>query len=303
MTDAVQGFVCVDKPAQMTSHDVVSRARRALGTRRVGHAGTLDPMATGVLVLGVGRATRLLSYATAGQKTYLATIRLGAATTTDDAEGEVLSRTDARSVSLDQIATGVAELTGVIAQRPSAVSAIKVDGRRAYARVRAGEQVDLAAREVAVRCFDVQSVTPTDEGYLDVDVTVTCSPGTYVRALARDLGEACGVGGHLRYLRRSASSGVDVAECVALDQVGPSTLLPVAELARRWLPAVTCTADVAEDVCHGRAVACSRLTWESPVDDAHQLLLLNPDGEAVAVGTVNADLIAPAIVLSDPPGR
>lgn len=303
MTSGPIGFVCVDKPAGITSHDVVAQVRRALGTKRVGHAGTLDPMATGVLVLGVGRATRLLPYATAGYKTYRATIRLGAATTTDDAEGEVLSSADARTVTSARIAAGVQALTGSIAQRPSAVSAIKVGGRRAYARVRAGEDVVLAAREVTVSQFEVHTVTRTDGGYLDLDATVTCSPGTYVRALARDLGERCGVGGHLRSLRRTEASKVDAAECVALADVEPTSLMPVAHLATRWLTTVQSPADVAEDICHGRAVPRDRLLFGAGTGAEGPVLVVDDNGDAVAVAAVTADGAAPVIVLVDPAGR
>jgi tRNA pseudouridine55 synthase len=194
--------VVVDKPAGMTSHAVVSRVRRIAGTRKVGHAGTLDPMATGVLVLGVGRATRLLGHLMTGIKGYEATIRLGESTSTDDAEGESLAVVDATGLDPEDVTTALRAFVGDIEQRPSAVSAIKVDGQRAYARVRAGEQVDLPARPVTVESIDVREVR-TLPPYVDVELSVTCSAGTYVRAIARDLGEALGVGGHLTMLRRT----------------------------------------------------------------------------------------------------
>src|SRR4051812_42670765 len=178
------GLVVVDKPAGLTSHDVVARVRRILGTRKVGHAGTLDPMATGVLVLGIERATKLLGHLALDTKAYLATIRLGAATTTDDAQGEILSTSDTSAVTDEAVAAGIAKLTGHIQQVPSAVSAVKVDGKRAYARVRAGEEVELAARPVEVSRFDLLC-TRREDG-LELDVMVECSSGTYVRALARD---------------------------------------------------------------------------------------------------------------------
>jgi tRNA pseudouridine55 synthase len=177
----------------MTSHDVVGRLRRLLGTRKIGHAGTLDPMATGVLVLGVLRATRLLGHLALNTKAYTATIRLGVATTTDDAEGEVLSTADAHQVDEEAVRAGMAALTGTIEQVPSAVSAIKVDGRRAYARVRAGEQVELPARPVTVSEFALDAIHRGDR-YTDLRIRVRCSSGTYVRALARDLGARLGVG-------------------------------------------------------------------------------------------------------------
>lgn len=242
---APDGLVVVDKPAGWTSHDVVAKLRGLAGTRKVGHAGTLDPMATGVLVLGVGRATRLLTYVVGADKEYTATIRLGEATTTDDAEGELVARTDAAAVPPERIAEGVAALTGDIQQVPSAVSAIKVDGQRAYARVRAGEDVTLAARPVTVSRFAVHDVRPValgDGTALDVDVTVVCSSGTYIRALARDLGAALDVGGHLTALRRTrvGGYGLDVAralEDLEAEPAGvPLPTLPLAAAARATFP-------------------------------------------------------------------
>ncbi|SFB55659.1 tRNA pseudouridine55 synthase [Amycolatopsis marina] len=205
----------------MTSHDVVARARRIMGTRKVGHAGTLDPMATGVLVLGIERATKLLGHLALDRKTYLATIALGEARTTDDSEGEVLTR--AEPAELEAIAdaaiqAGIAELTGDIQQVPSAVSAVKVDGKRAYARVRAGEEVDLPARPVSVYRFDLLGVR-RGEGTLELDVMVECSSGTYVRALARDLGSGLGVGGHLVALRRTTVGPFTLAAARTLEQL------------------------------------------------------------------------------------
>jgi tRNA pseudouridine55 synthase len=202
----------------MTSHDVVARARRLLGTRAVGHAGTLDPMATGVLVLGVGRATKLLGHLALDTKAYLATIRLGSATTTDDAQGETLSTVDASGVADEAIAAGVRSLTGKIQQVPSAVSAVKVDGKRAYARVRAGEEVELAARPVEVSRFDLLAARREGE-LVELDVMVECSSGTYVRALARDLGADLGVGGHLGALRRTRVGPFDLRVVITLDQL------------------------------------------------------------------------------------
>lgn len=200
------GLVLVDKPAGWTSHDVVSRMRRLAATRRVGHAGTLDPMATGVLVLGVNRATKLLTFLVGCDKQYTATIRLGATTVTDDAEGDITATTDTAEVTRERIEHAVADLTGDIMQVPSSVSAIKIDGKRSYHRVREGEDVELPARAVTVSSFVVHDVREADfdgVSVLDVDVTVDVSSGTYVRALARDLGAALGVGGHLTALRRT----------------------------------------------------------------------------------------------------
>lgn len=213
------GLLIVDKPAGWTSHSVVGACRRICGTRKVGHAGTLDPMATGVLVVGVNRATRLLTYLVGADKTYTATIRLGQATTTDDAEGEITARTGAQ-IARAQVEAQLAHLTGEIEQIPSSVSAIKVDGKRAYARVRAGEQVTLAARPVTIHEFtvnDVHQVAATDSTPVaDVDVRVRCSSGTYIRALARDLGKELGVGGHLTALRRTEVGPFDVASAMTL---------------------------------------------------------------------------------------
>ena len=205
MTEADSGILVIDKPGGMTSHDVVARARRILGTRKVGHAGTLDPMATGVLILGVGRATRLLGHLALRDKRYLATVRLGASTVTDDVEGDVLTAAPAEAVqALDDadIEAALARLVGTIQQRPSSVSAVKVDGRRAYDRVRSGEDVSLPARTVVVSSIEVRDMRWLP-GFVDVDIDVTCSTGTYIRALARDAGDDLGVGGHLTSLRRT----------------------------------------------------------------------------------------------------
>jgi tRNA pseudouridine55 synthase len=216
---APDGLLVVDKPAGWTSHDVVGRARRLCATRKVGHAGTLDPMATGVLVLGIGRATRLLTFLVGCDKDYTATIRLGQATITDDAEGEVTAIAPADGVTPERLATAVADLTGELQQVPSSVSAIKVNGERSYHRVRAGEEVDLPARPVTVSRFDVLATRAGDvDGIpvLDVDVEVTVSSGTYVRALARDLGAALGVGGHLTALRRTRVGAFTLPEAHGL---------------------------------------------------------------------------------------
>ena len=221
------GLVVVDKPDGMTSHDVVARVRRIMGTRKVGHAGTLDPMATGVLVLGIERATKLLGHLALDTKAYLATIRLGSATTTDDAQGETLSTSDTSGVTDEAVTAGIAKLTGHIQQVPSAVSAVKVDGKRAYARVRAGEQVELPARPVEVMRFDLLSAR-RDDG-LELDVMVECSSGTYVRALARDLGADLGVGGHLAALRRTRVGPFDLRAVTTLEKLAeaPALSLPL----------------------------------------------------------------------------
>jgi tRNA pseudouridine55 synthase len=248
------GLVIVDKPAGMTSHDVVARVRRLAHTRRVGHGGTLDPMATGVLVVGVERATRLLTYVIGSTKRYSATIRLGQATVTDDAEGEVTGGASAAFVTEDRVRAELAHLTGEIEQVPSAVSAIKVDGRRAYARVRAGEEVALAARTVTVYRLDIGAFRPAGDGLVDLDVDVECSSGTYIRAIARDLGAALGVGGHLTALRRTAVGAFTLAEAVPLDQLAeladPVTM-PLAAAAARFFPRRDASPDEARVLGHG----------------------------------------------------
>jgi tRNA pseudouridine55 synthase len=252
----VDGLIVVDKPAGMTSHDVVARVRRLAKTRRVGHGGTLDPMATGVLIIGVNRATRLLTYVIGSQKSYTATIRLGQTTVTDDAEGEVVATAATTAVTDAAIRAGLAAQTGDIDQVPSAVSAIKVNGQRAYHRVRAGEQVELAARRVTVSRLDVLDIRrPAGTGVLDVDVDVSCSSGTYIRAIARDLGNTLGVGGHLTALRRTAVGGFGLDESATLaelEQRAPDVLsLSMAAAARRAFPQRIADAEQARVLSHG----------------------------------------------------
>jgi tRNA pseudouridine55 synthase len=251
------GLIVVDKPAGRTSHDVVGAIRRIAGTRRVGHAGTLDPMATGVLVVGVERATRLLNHLVLTDKSYAATIRLGAATTTDDAEGELLTERDASKIAVAEIQAGLRELTGEILQRPAAVSAIKVDGRRAYQRVRTGEDVQLAARPVIVSRFELLGEPDYLESYCDIQVEVDCSSGTYVRALARDLGELLEVGGHLTALRRTRVGPFGLDQALTLAELGelsdPITLpLPLAIAAA--MPTRRLTEPEARELSFGRPI-------------------------------------------------
>lgn len=266
------GLVVVDKSPGMTSHDVVARVRRLAGTRKVGHAGTLDPMATGVLVLGVERATRLLGHLMLTEKAYDATIRLGAATTTDDAEGEVTSTHPVDAVRADDVRAELARLVGDIEQVPTAVSAIKVDGKRAYARVRDGEQVELEARPVTIHEIVVHEVALPD-----VRISVRCSSGTYIRAIARDVGAALGVGGHLTALRRTAVGPFDLAAARTLDQLADDfAVLPIAQAARASFPVVDLDDEQAADVRVGRAL---RMTL--PGTGAHAVFA--PDGEFLAL--------------------
>ncbi|MGY4859914.1 tRNA pseudouridine(55) synthase TruB [Cryobacterium sp. AP23] len=257
-SSTTSGLVLIDKPQGWTSHDAVARTRRLANTRKVGHAGTLDPMATGLLILGINSSTRLLTYVVGLDKEYLATIRLGAATTTDDAEGEELTRAPAGAVealSETAISAGIGALTGEISQRPSAVSAIKVDGKRAYARVRAGEDVELPARPVTVSEFELVGSTPVD-GFLELEVRVVCSSGTYIRALARDLGAGLGVGGHLTSLRRTRIGpfGIDAAD--PLDQLDVArALIGPADAACRLFDRLDLDEQQALELSQGKRIA------------------------------------------------
>jgi tRNA pseudouridine55 synthase len=252
----VPGLVVVDKPAGITSHDVVARVRRLAGTRKVGHAGTLDPMATGVLVLGVDRATRLLGHLMLTEKRYDATIRLGVATTTDDAEGEVVATADPAAlaaVTEEQVRAALASYVGEIEQVPTAVSAIKVDGKRAYQRVRDGEEVELPARRVTVHDLTVREVVGAE-----VQVSVRCSSGTYIRAIARDVGRDLGVGGHLTALRRTAVGTFDLPVAHTLEQLADDfVVVPIAEAARATFAAADLDDAEAGDVRVGRRLARS----------------------------------------------
>ena len=281
---APRGILLVDKPGGMTSHDVVSRARRALGTRKIGHAGTLDPMATGLLVLGVGAATRLLTYIVGLDKTYEATIRLGVGTDSDDADGAETTRADADAVGAappDAIAGGIASLTGEIDQVPSRVSAIKVGGRRAYDLARAGEEVELASRRVTVSRFEVRDRRDVelDGGgrAIDLDVVVDCTSGTYIRALARDLGADLGIGGHLTALRRTRIGPFGVADAVS-ELVPGLPLLRDAAVATAVLGTFDVSADEARDLRHGKRLvgAASRLVGVHPA-------AVDPDGRLVGI--------------------
>ncbi|KWW99707.1 tRNA pseudouridine(55) synthase TruB [Carbonactinospora thermoautotrophica] len=250
-TPPLDGLVVVDKPAGWTSHDVVAKIRKIAGTRRVGHAGTLDPMATGVLVLGIGRATRLLGHLALTEKAYDATIRLGQSTTTDDAEGEVLATHPATGLDRADIEREMAALTGEIRQVPSTVSAIKIGGRRAYARARAGEEVELEARPVTVRVFELRAMRAEGE-FLDLDVSVVCSSGTYVRALARDLGAALGVGGHLTMLRRTRVGPYTLEHARTLDELAESfQILPLAAAVAAAFPRRDVGPEEARRIAHG----------------------------------------------------
>jgi tRNA pseudouridine55 synthase len=281
------GLVIVDKPGGLTSHDVVARLRRILRTRKIGHAGTLDPMATGVLVCGVGRGTKLLGHLALDTKAYTATIRLGAATTTDDAEGEVLSTADACGLTDAGIAAGMAALTGAIEQVPSSVSAVKIDGKRAYARVRAGEEVVLPARPVTVSAFELLARRGPD-----LDVAVECSSGTYVRALARDLGAGLGVGGHLTALRRTRVGPFTLEHARTLEslEADPGLSLPLDEAVGVAFPRRDLDPTLAADISHGRPLPAGGYEGTYGV--------FAPDGRALALVADRGAEARPLVVLA-----
>ncbi|WP_203815810.1 tRNA pseudouridine(55) synthase TruB [Paractinoplanes ferrugineus] len=291
----VDGLIVVDKPAGMTSHDVVARIRRLAKTRRVGHGGTLDPMATGVLIIGVNRATRLLTYVIGSGKSYAATIRLGRTTITDDAEGEVTATVSTAGVTDADIHAGLAAQRGEIDQVPSAVSAIKINGERAYKRVRDGEAVEIPARRVTISRLDVLDIRRTED-VLDVDIEVDCSSGTYIRAIARDLGTTLGVGGHLTALRRTAVGRMTLAEAATLAELegkAPDVIgLSMADAARQAFPRRTASADEAKVLSHGGPLP--------PVGIDGPYAVFDPAGEVLAIvserdGRARAEIVlAPA---------
>jgi tRNA pseudouridine55 synthase len=290
------GLVIVDKPGGMTSHDVVARIRRLAGTRKVGHAGTLDPMATGVLVVGVEKATRLLGYLTLTEKEYAATIRLGQSTSTDDAEGDITGTASAAGVSAETLAKAVTHLTGEIQQVPPAVSAIKVDGQRAYRLTRAGAAPELASRPVTVYEFAVTAVCPASEdGLMDLDATVRCSSGTYIRALARDLGAAVGTGGHLTRLRRTRVGGYGLDQAHTLDQLASSfEVLPLAQAASAAFPGRQLTEDEARRLAHGGRLAVS--AGADAGDPRTPTAAYAPDGTLIALLTEESGQARPLVV-------
>jgi tRNA pseudouridine55 synthase len=286
------GLVVVDKLPGLTSHDVVARIRRLAGTRKVGHAGTLDPMATGVLLVGVNRATRLLGHLMLTTKAYDATVRLGLTTTTDDAEGEVVRTVSAAGLSEQGVRDAFARQVGDIDQVPSSVSAIKVAGERAYARVRAGEKVELPARRVTVHSLDVTGIRVEGES-LDVDVSVSCSSGTYIRAIARDVGHDLGVGGHLTMLRRTAVGPFGLDEAYTLDALTEKfRFLPLEEVAERCFPTYTVDSGGARDISYGRKLEVD-LGAEGPV------AVVDESGRFLALYEQRGPLAAAVAVFSD----
>jgi tRNA pseudouridine55 synthase len=289
MTD---GFLVVDKAPAMTSHDVVAVARKALGTRKVGHAGTLDPMATGVLVLGFGNGTRLLQYITDGDKSYQATVVLGAATVTDDREGELISEADASGVSDQEIHNGLAKMVGEIQQRPSSVSAVKVGGERAYDRVRAGEVFELAARTITISSLSVLEIRRTGSR-IEIDMDVTCSAGTFIRAIARDLGIDLQVGGHLTALRRTRVAGFSISQAISFKELKAQNFAPleVADVARATFQVRELGLDEVQELSFGRPLITNQsdeiFAALSP-DNRLIALLKNESGKAKPIAVFAA---------------
>ena len=286
------GFLVVDKEPGMTSHDVVAIARRALNTRKVGHAGTLDPMATGILVLGFNNGTRLLQYITDGDKSYQATIVLGASTVTDDFEGAVIATTDASNITDDQIHAKLATMRGTFMQRPSSVSAVKVDGERAYDRVRAGEDVVLASREVTISQLDILS-TRHSGTKVEIDIEVTCSAGTYIRSIARDCGDALKVGGHLSALRRTRVAGFGLKGAVSLAalKAGEFSTLDLADVARATFPVREISLDEKLELSFGRTLAPNSVGGiHAGISGSNELIALlnNVDGKAKPIAVFAA---------------
>jgi tRNA pseudouridine55 synthase len=283
------GLVIVDKPADWTSHDVVAKVRRLAGTRRVGHAGTLDPMATGVLVVGVEKATRLLGHLALTEKVYDATIRLGQSTNTDDAEGEITGSASAADVTDPALRAGIDRLTGEIRQVPPQVSAIKVNGRRAYKMARAGEQVALEARPVTVHRFTVREVRRHGD-LVDIDASVTCSSGTYIRALARDLGQALGVGGHLTALRRTRVGPYDLGMARAIEALTTAfEVLPIGDAVEAAFPRRDVSAADARTLAHGGRLAAAGL-GPGPIG------VFAPDGMLLALVEESGEIAKPLAV-------
>jgi tRNA pseudouridine55 synthase len=288
----MSGLVIVDKPGGMTSHDVVARIRRLAGTRKVGHAGTLDPMATGVLVVGIEKATRLLGYLTLTEKEYAATIRLGQSTNTDDAEGEITATATAAGVSAETLAKEVARLTGEILQVPPAVSAVKVGGQRAYKLTRAGAAPELAPRPVTVHEFTVTATRAAGDR-LDVDAIVRCSSGTYIRALARDLGAALGTGGHLTRLRRTRVGGYGIEQASTLEQLAERfDVLPLEDAAAAAFPRRDLTADEARRLATGARLPAAAA-------DQGPVAAFAPDGRLIALVTEESGQARPLVVFAD----
>ena len=282
------GLVLIDKPAGITSFDVVAKLRKILNTRKIGHAGTLDPMATGLMLLGVNQGTKLLQFLIGMDKQYLATIRLGAQTLTDDAEGEVISTADAGRVTAEQIDLEIQKLRGPISQVPSSVSAKKIEGKRAYELVREGKEFELKQKEVLISRFDRLSDIRVTGGFLDFDVVVDCSSGTYIRALARDIGNSLGVGGHLTSLRRTSIGNYSVEN--ASDIVEDLAVLPMLDSAKELFPELQITDQQVVDVRHGKPLQ---------LDSQLPTLCISHAGKLIAISSLSNGLYRSQIVLAD----
>lgn len=289
---SIEGIVLVDKPAGPTSHDVVAKMRKLFNTRKVGHAGTLDPMATGMLVIGIGRATRLLGYFTAHDKEYLGTIRLGIVTTTDDAQGELVSQVGALHITDSEILETVRDFRGPIMQQPSAVSAIKIDGKRAYARVRDGEEINIPSRSVMINDLEIVSINKIpDLEVIDVKVRVVCSAGTYIRALARDIGTQLEVGGHLSELRRTRSGVFDSMITLEALQENPE-IIDLATAVKTGFQHIVLTDEQASKAVNG-----VRLSAPADLQSGH-VGLISPDGRAIGLFENSDSVLHPLVVFA-----
>ena len=288
------GIILVDKPGGITSHGVVSRVRRALGTRKVGHAGTLDPAATGLLVLGINRGTKLLHFLTGLDKSYRATIRLGASTVTDDAEGDLITDLGAQLALTSRLEEAMESQRGRIMQVPSAVSAIKIDGQRAHKLVRSGAQVQIPARPVTVRRFELLQKPVQAGRYVDMDVEIECSSGTYVRSIARDLGQVLGVGGHVTALRRTQVGPWSVREAHRLDSLPePGSIIPAGEACKELYP----EAQITQQECRGVSYGNKPEARVGDAADGTVFCLVCPDGKVAGLGELKADRLRPVFVV------
>lgn len=289
----MDGFLLVDKAGGMTSHDVVAMARKKLDTKKVGHAGTLDPMATGVLVLGVGIATRLLTYITDGKKSYQGKISLGSATHTDDKEGDVIFTAPENKLQLitdSQIKEQLAGFVGNIKQRPSSVSAIKIDGKSAHARVRAGEDVDIPERDITIDEIEVTQISHLASS-IEIDLSVTCSAGTYIRAIARDLGEKLEVGGHLTQLRRTLVSPFTLEQC---KDIADAQLISIAEVIEKLFPIRRLDFSESREILFGRTIDQNQQTGVFAALDAQGEFLALLENKAQGSKIIAAPILVKA---------
>jgi tRNA pseudouridine55 synthase len=289
----MDGFLLVDKAGGMTSHDVVAMARKKLDTKKVGHAGTLDPMATGVLVLGIGIATRLLTYITDGKKAYQGKISLGSATHTDDKEGDVIFTAPENKLQLitdSQIKEQLAGFVGNIKQRPSSVSAIKIDGKSAHARVRAGENVDIPERDITIDEIEVKQISHLASS-IEIDISVTCSAGTYIRAIARDLGEKLEVGGHLTQLRRTLVSPFTLEQC---KDIADAQLISIAEVIEKLFPIRRLDFSESREILFGRTIEQNQQTGVVAALDAQGEFLALLENKAQGSKIIAAPILVKA---------